>query len=415
MGLNKLLLCAAILSLALVIGFGCAKAPAPHPMIDVLPGELFSFSSGENGTRVFALSMKDFAQRARDARYILVGEGHGSACDHNVQADIIRALAEADANPVIGLEMAAVDKQDVLDEFNSGELPLSGLKEALKWSENWGHFYELYEPIFKLARDLELPLAALNVPKDVVEAVRQGGLKAVTPKDKNFLPSELVPPVPAQHDALMEELERHQKMREGHAERDRNATAEDRTPFNVENFLLIQSLWDSKMAESAVKTYGKYKRPVVILAGSGHVEHGWGIAARLNAFDPEGRVLSVAPWRGEKGLDLTASDVFFYCPVSHRSRLGFSMEFLDQEAVVIEVEEGSKASTAGVRENDVILTAQGLPVTDLWVLHKAAIQAKRENSPLEITVLRRGKGVILLIEMSTAGEDAKEDADAGTP
>jgi len=154
---------------------------------------------------------------------------------------------------------------------------------------------------------------------------------------------------------------------------------------------------------------------VVVLAGSGHVEQGWGIAERLKAFDPEGEVLSVVPWRGPAGLGPSVSDVFFYCPQFHKSRLGFSLEFLEQGAVVTEVEEGSKAFVAGVQKNDIILTAREMAVTDLWVLHKAAIKAKKENSPLEITVLRQGKGVILMIEMSTAGEDAKEDVDAGTP
>jgi len=214
---------------------------------------------------------------------------------------------------------------------------------------------------------------------------------------------------------LLEELERHRKMREGHAERDQNATAEDRAPFAMEGFLLIQSLWDNKMAESAVRAHERYKRPVVVLAGSGHVERGWGIAERLKAFDPEGEVLSVVPWRGQAGLGPSVSDVFFYCPQFHKSRLGFSLEFLEQGAVVTEVEPDSKAFVAGVQKNDIILTAQEMAVTDLWVLHKAAIKAKKENSPLEITVLRQDRGVILMIEMSTAGEDAGEDVDAGTP
>ncbi|MDY7001610.1 MAG: ChaN family lipoprotein, partial [Thermodesulfobacteriota bacterium] len=249
----------------------------------------------------------------------------------------------------------------------------------------------------------------------VLEAVRQGGLEAVAAEDRIYLPSEVVPPGTAQQDALLKELERHQNMRKGHATRDQNATAEDRAPFNVEDFLLIQSLWDSKMAESAARTYEKYKRPVVILAGSGHVEQGWGIAGRLKAFDPEGEALSVVPWRGGAGLDPGISDLFFYCPQFHKSRLGFSLEFLEQKALVTEVEQDSKAFAAGVQKGDVILTAQGLPVTDLWVLHKAAIQAKKENTPLEITVLRQGKGVVLLIEMSKAGGNAGEDVDAGTP
>ncbi|MCF8086217.1 MAG: ChaN family lipoprotein, partial [Desulfohalobiaceae bacterium] len=101
-------------------------------MPSVKEGNLLS-PSGE------PLSRRDFLKRARGAEYILIGETHDIACDHRVQARLIRWLAENGTRAGVGLEMVPASRQEILDRFNSGGLELDQLAEALDWEETWGH------------------------------------------------------------------------------------------------------------------------------------------------------------------------------------------------------------------------------------------------------------------------------------
>ncbi len=67
------------------------------------------------------------------------------------------------------------------------------------------------------------------------------------------------------------------------------------------------------MAEKAVSLRESSGHPVVILAGGGHVEHGWGIARRLKVLDPQSKITTIMPWRGDEFYP-TAADSFFYAP-----------------------------------------------------------------------------------------------------
>jgi hypothetical protein len=90
-----------------------------------------------------------------------------------------------------------------------------------------------------------------------------------------------------------------------------------------ERFLTVQSLWDTVMAENAVRAKAREGAPVVVLAGSGHVDFAWGIARRLERLDPGSGVLLVAPWRAHptdtqppEGM----ADVYFHCPLPPDAR-----------------------------------------------------------------------------------------------
>jgi uncharacterized iron-regulated protein len=80
-----------------------------------------------------------------------------------------------------------------------------------------------------------------------------------------------------------------------------------------ERFVRVQSFWDSQMAWREALVERALQRRVLIIAGDGHVAHGWGIAWRLRAFAPHAPSMAVVPWRGGE-LDPSEGDVFFYCP-----------------------------------------------------------------------------------------------------
>lgn len=286
--------------LALLLAAACAHAPAgPATYLEeggkVEPGDLLTPAG-----RPMALSA--LAQAAGGARFVLVGEGHENRCDHRVQARVIHALSQGGAHPAVGLEMVDVDRQPLLDRFGAGEIPLEELDPTLGFTKQWGVPFERYQPIFEEAQAHGAPLVALNLPREVVRTVSREGLAGLPADQKEAVP-EPIPPLPEQEKRL-------RKAYEEHAEHLPRPPSEE----SFRRFLLVQSLWDTQMANEALQASARLDRPVVVLAGAGHVEYGWGIGHRLRTLAPGAEVIEIVPWRGDGPLDPDEGALFFYCP-----------------------------------------------------------------------------------------------------
>ncbi|WP_245549574.1 ChaN family lipoprotein [Maridesulfovibrio hydrothermalis] len=314
---------------------------------------------------------------AAKADYVLIGEGHTSVCDHKVQFEIIEGLTRGRNKVAIGLEMVTADKQDILNRFNLGQLSTDDLPGELDWENGWRYDFNMFRPVFELAAARRLTVAGLNFPFRLTKEVRDKGLEGLSAEDRAMLPEKVIPPAPEQEEGLKEVLAMH-------TNRD---TAD---PVQVERFFLVQSLWDTAMAEKAVNLRKSSGHPVIILAGGGHVEHGWGIARRLKVLDPQAGVTIIMPWRGDKFYP-SAADSFFYCPPSYESRMGMTVEMRLGRAVITAVKRDRKAYQKGIRPGDIIVKAQGIPVTSLSAMHMAGAKAHKENSPLIFTMDRRGE------------------------
>ena len=336
------------------------------------------------------MSLFAFAQQAHHVDYLLMGEAHTNACDHAVQADVLQVLASQDLQPVLGLEMVPAAKQPVLDRFNQGRLSVEELPEALDWQTSWGHPYSLYKPVFQVAFDAGVDLYALNIEQAVLDEVRKKGLEGMAPEKRARLPERILDPPEPQRQALEEEFSGHQKLFQQMG----NATS-----GSLERFMLIQSIWDTQMASRARRVHAQTGRPVVILTGTGHVEYDWGIASRLHRWDPQAKIVSVIGWRGGTLPEAEAADWFFYCPLQHTSRLGFTMEMRPEGARVMTVEPGSRAARGGLQSGDLLVKVGGEPFTGLWNLHQAAMDAVQAEEPMQITVKREGASVELGLDL----------------
>ena len=244
------------LVLAMTMG-ACVKTVVHPPLTVTFLPQKGDFVS-RYGDR---LTMDEIMGMAKGQDYILIGEGHKNIHDHNVQQRVLTALAASEEGPAVGLEMVAVDMQPVLDDFARGQVSVAGLEEELQWTTKWGYPYSFFSGLFEIVQRNSLPVIGLNVPTRVTKKISDEGLDSLTEEERAFLPIEIVPPASEQARMLDMIYNQHSSMDAD------NATQRDR-------FHLVQSIWDSKMAEEAVLLHREYDWPVLIIAGAGHVENG---------------------------------------------------------------------------------------------------------------------------------------------
>jgi len=345
------------------------------------------------------VSRQAFATGPARADYILIGEEHPNPCDHLAQAGVIRRLVADGLRPVIGLEMVPADFQTILDAFNAGKLAVADLPGALDWRHTWGFDFDLYAAIFEVAREFDLPVFALNAPKGLARKVGRIGLGALTPSERATLPGTILPPDAAQVEELRDLFNAHAAMRQKAAK-----AADGRDPFA--DFLTVQALWDTQMAARAELAHARTGRPVVIIAGGGHVQRNWGIARRLARLDPGARIATVMPWRGGELPDPEEAQLFFACPAIQKSRLGLTLSSEPpapgqpaMPLLVTAVAPDSAAAKAGLLAGDAITAVGEHPATDLSVLHTAAIAALMAGHPLRLTISRAGETLTIDIPL----------------
>jgi uncharacterized iron-regulated protein len=204
-------------------------------------------------------------------KVVLLGETHDSAADHAWQLATIRRLYEADPALVLGFEMFPRAAQPVLDQWVAGQLSEADFLAQSDWRHVWGFPQELYLPIFRFARDHQIPMQALNVSHRLVHLVGQQGWSGVKLADREGVGT----PAPASA-AYRAELT---DIMSGHA-----GTA--MTQARLDHFIDAQLLWDRAMAEAIASQRAKApQRPMVALMGAGHLENREGVPRQLEALD----------------------------------------------------------------------------------------------------------------------------------
>jgi len=125
-----------------------------------------------------------------------LGEHHNAARDHLAQVDIIRKLhaskrkgesssitTQDDKALAIGLEQVQVQFQPILDAYVDGSISIDEMRKNVEWNKRWTWPFEGYRGIFETARELKIPLIALNVDSEDMSKVEAGGFPNL-PREK---------------------------------------------------------------------------------------------------------------------------------------------------------------------------------------------------------------------------------------
>lgn len=224
------------------------------------------------------------------ADLVCIGEKHDSDPQHRVQLQVIKALHARDERLGVGMEMFQRPFQKEIDRFFKGEANEETFLKATEYHQRWGFDWGLYRPIVEFCRRNNVPLAALNTPRELIGRLSRVGVAGLNEDETKQL-GEIDFQVKQHRDFWFDKLA---KMH-GKAE----ATAEEK-----ERSYQVMTVWDAYMAASAADFQQSRKlRRMVVLAGSGHIDCGFGIpqrAARLTG----GKVVTLRiAYSGDKEND----------------------------------------------------------------------------------------------------------------
>lgn len=300
--------CLAILPLALNTPQGQAPAKAapenPYQLPIGMPGRIKPALGLTHSATGRQSSMKEIVEAARGYRFVMVGESHDNPDHHKFQADVIRALAADGREVSVGLEMFTRDNQAAMFPWSRGFWTDEEFQAKANWKTQWGFDYALYKPIFDTVKELKLPMAALNLPREWVRRVGREGIGALTPEEKKWAPNVNLDNL--NHRRLFV------AMIGGHPLEGKRG----------DNMISAQVSWDESMAQSAVDFMAprvSRNAVMVVIAGSGHTMYGQGINYRLKkkGFDSLNLVGLEQPLP-EDGISKGLADFVFVSPQLER-------------------------------------------------------------------------------------------------
>jgi uncharacterized iron-regulated protein len=198
------------------------------------------------------ISLSHALSDLKEKRIILVGEYHAEKNHHLAQLRIIRLLHESGVRLAIGLEMFRKDSQDGLDRWVSGNI---SQKDFMKlYYDNWNFPWPFYSMIFEYARDQQIKMVGLNVPRSITRQVASEGFGSLNEVQRGKL-SNITCRVDKEY------MEYIRRAFGAHAHGDLN--------FNY--FCEAQLVWDNVMAVNALDYLkSNPQSAMVILAGTGH-------------------------------------------------------------------------------------------------------------------------------------------------
>jgi uncharacterized iron-regulated protein len=209
----------------------------------------------------------EMVDRLMQADVVCIGEAHDSEPVHRVQLQIIKALYAQDERLGVGMEMFQRPFQKDIDRYYRGEMKEDEFLKATEYKSRWGFDWSLYRPIVEFCRKNGVPLAALNVPRELTRRLSRVGYEQLTGDEQKQL-GTIDFQVKAHRDYWYELLPRL------HGQK-------DATPEQKEKGYQVMTAWDEFMADSAAKFQQERRlRRLVVLAGSGHIERAFGIPDR---------------------------------------------------------------------------------------------------------------------------------------
>lgn len=378
--MNKL-----FVSLALILPFlaACQSTPTHGGMMMTRHNMATLWEPGEQGNyqAPYSLDLKAmqrldgiFEQLNRN-RVVFVGENHDRMDHHLNQLEIIRRMYQANNKLAIGMEMFQQPYQPALDRYIAGETDERQFLVESEYFERWRIDYRYYRPIIQFARENGIPLIALDVTDELRGRVGALGLEGLSPAEREQVPAEIDRSNTEYRRFMQAIFQMHPPVR----------------GQDFEKFLEVQLVRDEAMAETAANWLkANPDGRMVILAGGGHLNYGYGIPDRLQRRLKVSASIVLNGMHHEPKPEL-ADYVLLPRPLAlpPGARLGVFLDTREKGRVLVNgFAKDSPARSAGLHDQDRILMVAGQQTASLADL-KFALLDKKPGDKVGVKVSRK--------------------------
>jgi uncharacterized iron-regulated protein len=327
-------------------------------------------------TQTLTQTLKEIAKN----RVVFVGESHTKFSSHLNQLKIIKAMYKNNKNLSIGMEMFQKPFQTYLDAYIAGDIDEKMMLEKTEYFKRWKYDYELYRPIILFAKEKGIPIIALNIDREITKLVVSKGLDALNDKQRQEIPDSI--------DFSNKKYENYLRIV--------YSMHKSKRFKDFDEFHHAQLLWDESMAQNMVSYMQKNpKQSMVVLAGNGHIIHGYGIPNRVKRRGITEYITTV-------NLSMPEADIADYLltpsmvTTNKAKKLGVYLES-DEKLKVLKVVEKSTAIKAGIKADDIIIAFNGVPIKTKYDLKRELAFVK---GSAELTLIRNMQQVKLTAEFS---------------
>lgn len=306
------------------------------------------------------------------SRIVLLGEHHTDMEHHRWQAYMLAALSALHPDMVVGFEMFPRKTQPVLDEWSRGALDEKTFLKKTEWNRIWGFDPALYRPLLYFVRQHRVPMVALNVSHALVSRVGREGWRAV-PKAERLGIGDPAPASAAYRRELAETYAASAHSGETSGKTDKEPDiGKILKSAAFDRFVDAQLTWDRAMAEALVRASRRHPGALVVgIVGAGHIRNRYGIPHQLADLGIQDVSVLLPVDAGEacETTDAALADALFVVvpadkeePAPAKPRLGVLIADADDGVRVRRVLADSVAAAAGLKKDDVILSAAGFRV-----------------------------------------------------
>lgn len=313
---------------------------------------------------------KNIADQLGNSPVIYIGEYHTEYGNHVKQLEIIQSVFQNKKNIAIGMEMFTKKVNPVIADYLSGKITETEFLKKSEYFTEWGYDYHYYKIIIDFAKKNNIDVIGLNIKNEIVQKIGRAGFKNITDEEMSEIPGQI--------DFSMEDYKK--SLREVfYQHSDHQAKVQD-------NFYLSQFIRDEYMAKSAaLYLKSNPKKTLIILAGSGHVEYGYGIPKRLQRQTGTAykSILLDSPYKPE------AADFFVYTSKIKLQTSPRLKVILNTEKIITVTGffDAEVAKRHVLKEKDQILAMNDIPLQSIGDI-RLFLYDKLPGNVIDISIIR---------------------------
>lgn len=269
-----------LISLMTWLASGCSTGGVARPQQEKLVGRIWDSQAASY------IEKNHLIQKLLQADFVLLGETHDNPEHHSIEVEVLQALVRKESPPALVLEMLDLEDQPKIDRFMQTKSTDTALFNQQTGFAKKGWDWLLYRPLIATVLDHQLRIVAGNLSHKQLMAVIQNGFSDAPLAVRHRLAqSQKLKPV--QRQQLMQDI------RDSHC----GKLPEKMVPGMTD----AQITRDVMLAEK-IAAAGK---PVLLIAGSGHVRRDRGVPFYLSQIVPNARIVSVGMLEADSDMKPT--------------------------------------------------------------------------------------------------------------